>query len=63
MHEWIYELIWIGIGSAFFLAMLTHLRVWSIARDARRIADALESATLRSHSHQKSSNEIRAYLE
>jgi hypothetical protein len=48
-----------GALVAFALAMVTHLRVWSVARDVRRIADALEVLSLKNHEHAVEMNDIR----
>jgi hypothetical protein len=63
MKEWMIELIWSGVGVAFFFAMLTHLRLWSVARDVHRIAEALEGMSLRNHGHNDEMNGVREYLE
>jgi hypothetical protein len=60
MKEWMYNVIWAGVGAAFFFAMLTHLRLWSVARDVARIAEALEGMSLRNH--ERGTNGVRDYL-
>lgn len=56
---------WIAFGAlvAFTLAMLTHLRLWSVARDVRRIADVLEEIALRNQGPQLTPNEVHEYPE
>jgi hypothetical protein len=61
MKDWMFEVIWSGVAAAFFFAMLTHLRLWSVARDVARIAKALEGMTLRNHGREM--NDVRNYLE
>lgn len=63
MNEWLIQIIWTGVGVAFFFAMITHLRIWSIAKDARRIADALEAATVQAPPRSNGTNEVRDFLE
>lgn len=60
MKEWMFEVIWGGVGAAFFFAMLTHLRLWSVARNLARIAEALEGMSLRNH--ERGMNGVRDYL-
>jgi len=64
----IVEAVWIAVGSAFLFAlvttMMTHLRIWSIAKDARRIAAALEAIAPQNYRRASNgSNEVREFLE
>jgi hypothetical protein len=56
---------WVAFGAmvAFALAMVTHVRLWSIGRDVERIAEALEVISVRNHGRQEELNGVRDYLE
>lgn len=63
MTEQMFDVIWVALGAAFFFGMIAQLRLWSVARDLGRIADALEGTALRDQDHQIEPNEVRQYLE
>jgi hypothetical protein len=56
---------WLAFAAlvAFALAMVSHLRLWSVARNVERIAEALEGMSSRNHGHHDELNGVREYLE
>lgn len=56
---------WLAFAAlvAFALAMVSHLRLWSVARNVERIAEALEGMSLRNHGRMEEMNGVREYLE
>jgi len=63
MKEDLISWLALAVLIAFFLAMVTHLRMWSVARDVERIAEALEGISLRNHGNHDEMNRVREYLE
>ena len=63
MSEGMFEVIWIAVGVVFFFGMIAQLRLFSVASNVERIADALEAIALQRQGHQLETNGVREYLE
>ena len=63
MTDKVINTMMITLWAAIFFAMIAQMRMWSVARDLRRIADALEAISLRNQGREVETNGVREYLD